>query len=181
MSTLQRDVSVYSKESMLLLDVSALQRTELHLELSTLQLPLLHLNVSRLHGTLLLLNVSTLQRHVMHLDMSTPQGPKLHLDAPGRQEPVLLLELFTPQGPELHQCLHYRGLCCTVYSTEDLSGQQDPTVLLLDVSTLRQGPELHLDVSTLTDARAVTGRVYTTREPKMHLDPRLHISIPWVK
>jgi hypothetical protein len=97
---------VYSKEYMLLLDVSALQWPELHLDFSTLQLLLLHLNVSRLHGPLLLLNVSTLQRHVMHL--------------------------YTTQGLSTEACAAPER----VYSTEDLSGQQDPTVPLLDVPTL---------------------------------------------
>jgi hypothetical protein len=50
------------------LDVSALYRPVLFLEVSTLQGPELHLDVS------------TLQRNVLLLKVSTLQGPDLHLD-----------------------------------------------------------------------------------------------------
>jgi hypothetical protein len=53
-------------------------KPELHLDVSSLQRPVLH----------------------MHMDMSTSQRSELHL--PGQQEPVLLLEVSIPHGHELH-------------------------------------------------------------------------------
>jgi hypothetical protein len=86
----------------LLLNVSALLRYVLLLEVSTQQGPELHLNVS------------ALQRLVLLLEVSTPQGPELHLNVSALQRPVLLLEVSTPQGPKLiWMCLRYRVLCCS--------------------------------------------------------------------
>ncbi len=72
------------------LDVSALQRLVLLLEMSTPQGPELHLDVS------------VLQRSVLLLEVSTTQGPELHLDLSALHRIVLLLEVSTPQGPGLH-------------------------------------------------------------------------------
>ncbi len=80
--------------------MSALQRSVLLLEVSTLQGPELHLDVSGLKRNVLLLEVSTLQ------------GPKLHLDVSALQRIVLLLEMSTTR-PELHLDVHYRCMCCS--------------------------------------------------------------------
>jgi hypothetical protein len=69
--------------------MSALKRSVLLLEMSTLQGPELHLDVS------------ALQRNVLLLEVSTLQGPKLHLDVSALQRSVLLLEV-SATGPELH-------------------------------------------------------------------------------
>ncbi len=70
------------------LDVSALQRNVLFLEVSTLQRPQLHLDES------------ALQRNVLFLEVSTLQRPQLHLDVSALQRSVLLLEV-SATGPEL--------------------------------------------------------------------------------
>jgi len=80
---------VYTTGAELHLDVSALQRNVLLLELSTLQGPELHLNVSALQRSVLLLEVSA-------------TGPELHLDVSALQRNLLLLEVSTLQGPELY-------------------------------------------------------------------------------
>jgi hypothetical protein len=73
----------------LLLNLSALLRYVLLLEVSTLQGPELHLNVS------------ALQRLVLLLEVSTPKGPELHLKVSALQRPVLSW-----------RCLHHMGLSC---------------------------------------------------------------------
>ena len=55
------------------LDLSALQRNVLLLEVSTLQGPELHLDVSALQGNVLLLEVSTLQGPELYLDVSATE------------------------------------------------------------------------------------------------------------
>ncbi len=81
--------------------MSALQRPVQFLEVSTLQRPELHLDVSGL------------QRNVLLLEMSTLQGPELHLDVSALQRSVLLLEV-SPQGLSyIWTCQHYRGMCCS--------------------------------------------------------------------
>jgi hypothetical protein len=55
------------------MDVSALQRSVLLLEVSTLEGPEMHLDVSALKRSVLLLEVSTLQRPELHLDVSALQ------------------------------------------------------------------------------------------------------------
>ncbi len=69
--------------------MSALQRSGLLLEVSTLQGPELHLDVS------------SLQRSVLLLEVSTLQGPELHLDVFALQRSELLLEV-SATGPELN-------------------------------------------------------------------------------
>jgi hypothetical protein len=61
------------------------------------------------------LDVSRLQEPVLHLEVSTPQFHELHLDVYGQHEPALLLDVSTLQGPELHLdiSIEYRNLCCT--------------------------------------------------------------------
>ncbi len=104
---------------------------KLHLDLSSLQRPLLLPEVRTPQGPELYLYMSILQRPELLLEVFTPQGPELHLDLSTLQMPVLFLEVSTSQGPELHL---------------DVSTLQRP-VLLLEVST-SQGPQLHMDVST---------------------------------
>jgi hypothetical protein len=126
------------------LDVSALQRNVLLLEVSTLQGPELHLDVSAPHSSVLLLEVSTLQR------------PELHLDVSALQRSVLLLEV-SATGPELHldvsavctteECAASGGVYCTLQGSKlhlDVSALKG-CVLLLEVSAT--GPELHLDLT----------------------------------
>ncbi len=74
---------------LMFLDLSALQRNVLLLEVSTLQGPELHLDVSALQRSVLLLEVSA-------------TGPELHLDVSALQRNVLLLEVSKLQGPELY-------------------------------------------------------------------------------
>jgi hypothetical protein len=75
----------------------------------------LHLNVFSPQWPELHLDLSTLQMPVLHLDVYTPQGPELHLDLSGQQEQVLLLSMSTLQGHELHLDVYlvYSSLCCT--------------------------------------------------------------------
>ena len=75
---------------LMFLDVSALQRNVLLLEVSTLQGPELHLDVSALREV-----------YVLLLEVSA-KGPELHLDVSTLQRDVLLLEVSSLQGPELH-------------------------------------------------------------------------------
>jgi hypothetical protein len=107
---------VYTKGPELHLDVSALQRSVLllevstqegpELEVSTLQVPELQLDVSALQMSVqycswrclpkrpeLILDVSALQRSVLLLEVSTLQGHELHLDVSALQRSVLLLSL----------------------------------------------------------------------------------------
>jgi len=109
------------------LNLSALQRLVLLLEVSTPQGSELHLNVSALQRPVLLLEVSTPQGpkliwtclHYRGMCCSwrclpTPQGPELLLNVSALLRYVLLLEVSTPQGPKLiWTCLHYRVLCCS--------------------------------------------------------------------
>jgi hypothetical protein len=67
----------------------------LHLNLSALQRLVLLLEVSTPQGSELHLNVSALQRPVLLLEVSTPQGPKLIWNVPALQRNVLLLEVST--------------------------------------------------------------------------------------
>ncbi len=89
---------VYTQGPELQLDVSALQRPVLLLEVSTPQELELHLNVS------------AQQRLVLLLKVSTPQGLELYLNVSAQQKLVLLVKVSTP-GAELHlnvSALHYR-------------------------------------------------------------------------
>jgi hypothetical protein len=91
----------------------------------------------QLQRPVLLLDVSTLQWHVLHIDVSTPQRPVLNLDVSASCGRVyIMVSCGAPEG---------------VYT-------QRP-VFLLEMSTL-QGPELHLDVSTL---KIASGHVYTIK------------------
>ena len=94
------------------LNLSALQRLVLLLEVSTPQGSELHLNVSALQRPVLLLEVSTPQGpkliwtclHYRGMCCSwrclpTPQGPELLLNVYALQSLVLLLEVSNPQGP----------------------------------------------------------------------------------
>ncbi len=83
---------MYTTDPELHLNVSALHRNVLLLEVSTPQGPVLHLNMSVLHRNVLLLEVSTPQGSVLHLNMSALQRPVLHLD----------ISRVTPHGPEVH-------------------------------------------------------------------------------
>jgi hypothetical protein len=47
------------------------------------------------------LDVSTLQMPLLHLDVSTPQGPELHLDVSTPQRPLLHLEVSVQQSLEV--------------------------------------------------------------------------------
>jgi hypothetical protein len=108
---------------------------ELHLDLSSLQSPVLHLDGFPLQGTELNMVLSgqvacmccswtylyTLQRPVhiyslgpdLHLEGSTLQIPALPLDVFRLQGPYLHLDMSTLLSPVLHQtCLLYRGLSC---------------------------------------------------------------------
>jgi hypothetical protein len=73
-------------QPLIFLNVSALQRNELLLEVSTLWGPELHLNVS------------ALQRPVLLLEVSTPQEPELHLDMSALQRHVLLMEVSATEA-----------------------------------------------------------------------------------
>ncbi len=75
---------------------------QLHLDVATLQRPVLLLEVSTPQRHEMHPYGSTLQRPVLHLDVSTPQGPQMHLDLAGLQEPVLLLDVSTLQECELY-------------------------------------------------------------------------------
>jgi hypothetical protein len=90
--------------------VSALQRSVLLLEVSTIQGPELHLDVS------------ALQRSVLLLEVSTLQGPELQLDVSALQRSVLFLEVSTLQRPESAS----RRVCTT-----------EECILLLEVSATK--------------------------------------------
>jgi hypothetical protein len=79
---------------MLVLTCLRLRGPELHLDLSTPQIPVLHLDVSTPLWPELLLGVYGLQESVQHLDVSRLQEPI--------QEPVLLLDSSTLQRPFPH-------------------------------------------------------------------------------
>jgi hypothetical protein len=64
---------------------------------STLQGPDLHLDVSALQRSVLLLEVST--QLWPELEVSTLQGPEMQLDVSALQRSVLLLKVSTLQGP----------------------------------------------------------------------------------
>jgi hypothetical protein len=65
-------------------------------------------------GTELHLDLSGQQEPVLLLDMSTPQGTELHLCLSGQQEPVLLLLVSTLRGLSCTwSCLDNRSLCFT--------------------------------------------------------------------
>jgi hypothetical protein len=117
------------------LDVSILQRTLLHLDVSTVYTPQsctwtsgqkepeLNLDLSTTQRSWLLLDVSTVHLRGLSCTCSAP-GLVYNteaLAAPGRvyikgasAAPVQLLDLSTLQRPVLHlDCIQYRGLCCT--------------------------------------------------------------------
>jgi hypothetical protein len=82
--------------------VSGQEEPVLHLDVSTLQRPVLAPGcVLTPQGTELHLAMSGQQEPVLLLSMSKPQGPELHLDVSTLQLPILHLNVFTPQGPEL--------------------------------------------------------------------------------
>ncbi len=95
---LHLDVSALQR-SVLLLEVSA-TGSELHLDVSALQMNALLLEVSTLQGPELYLDVSALQRSVLLLEVSAAR-PDLHLDVSALQRSVLLLEV-SATGPELN-------------------------------------------------------------------------------
>ena len=75
---------------MLLLEVSTLKRSVLHLNESTPQLHELHLDVPGEQKSVLLLGMSSSQELELNLEVYTTQRPGLHMD------------LSTPLGRELH-------------------------------------------------------------------------------
>ncbi len=102
------------------------QRSELQLDVSRPQEPVVLRDMSTLKGPDLHLDVSTLHRPALHLDMSTPQGPEPHLGV--SEQPVLLWTCLHQRVP-----LQYRGLCCIwmclitkAWAYLNSSGQQEP-------------------------------------------------------
>ncbi len=96
--------------------MSTTQGPELHLDMSALQRLVLLLEVSTTQGPELHLDLSALQRLVLLPEVSTTQGPELHLDLSALQRLVLLLEVSTSQGPELHlDVSHPKGPVPTNY------------------------------------------------------------------
>jgi hypothetical protein len=77
------------------------QGPELQLDVSALQRPMLLLEVFTPPGLELHLNVSAQQRLVLLLKVSTPQGLELHLNVSAQQRLVLLLKVSTLRA-ELH-------------------------------------------------------------------------------
>jgi hypothetical protein len=73
----------------------------MHLDVSALQRPVLFLEVSTPQGPELHLDVSALQQHVLLLELSTSQGPDLHLDVSALQKMC-----------SSWRCLHHKGLSC---------------------------------------------------------------------
>ncbi len=159
----------------------------------------LHLDVSSLQEPLLLLDVSTLQRPVLHFPClphgawASPElvcttrafaspgrvytaGSELHLDLSVQQEPLLLLDVSTLQGLSYTwTCLYNKSLCfswtclhCRVWATPGLVCTTRAFSAPGRVYTTR--PELHGLVWT-TRAFASPGHVYTTRS-----EQHLHVS-----
>ncbi len=71
--------------------------SELHLDISTLKVPVLLLEVSTPQGSELHLDMSILKRPVLLVGLSTPQGPELHLALSTLQRPELHLDMYTPR------------------------------------------------------------------------------------
>jgi len=97
----------------LLLEVSTLQGPELHLDVSALQRSVLLLEVSAT-GPELYLDVSALQRNVLLLEVSTLQGPELHLDVSAVLHYRGMYCSWRGLPPGLNSIwtrLHYSGMC----------------------------------------------------------------------
>jgi hypothetical protein len=91
--------------------VSVPKGPKLRLDVSTLQRSLLHLDLSDQQKPALLLDSWSMPKdHKLHLDVSKLQRQRLHLDFSGQEKPVLVLDESTTQGPELHldvSTVHY--------------------------------------------------------------------------
>jgi hypothetical protein len=109
------DLSIYTTDTCAALGRVYTLGPELHLDVSTQQIPVLHLDLFPLQGPLLHLDVSTVQSPVLHIDVSTLQGPQLHLDVSTLQVLSYYCRLFLNLIALLRFCSFFFALILHIF------------------------------------------------------------------